>query len=298
VVPFLGVVFSPPELLLVMAQCRRQSLLTLIKQRLVTFTEYQAVSVAIAIADGLRYIHDRDILHRDLKAANILFDDSGRPQICDFGLSEARSKIDLARVFCGTLAYMSPEVLRSECVGKYSDVYSFAIIFWELLHNELAWKRSGPAAQGFNARVLVEMVAYRRARPPLRERQVAPPAQQTAGAGSPRDNASLPLTTPLVRRLSASAVRIDPQAFAGAAPTGSSHSAQPAPGAHAGSNSAASATAGAPRRPGVHPVLVQLMREMWRDDYLRRPSFEQIVKRLTKFREMIRQQQRQQQQQQ
>jgi hypothetical protein len=39
-------------------------------------------------------------------------------------------------------------------------------------------------------------------------------------------------------------------------------------------------------------MLVQLLREMWRDDYMRRPSFEQIVKRLTAFREMIREQNR------
>jgi serine/threonine protein kinase len=37
----------------------------------------------------------------DLKAANILFDEHGKAQICDFGLSESRSKIDLSRVFCG-----------------------------------------------------------------------------------------------------------------------------------------------------------------------------------------------------
>ena len=64
VVQFLGIVFSPPDMSLVMERCRRQSLLHLIKHGKVKFTEFQAVSVGLAIADGLRYIHEQDILHR------------------------------------------------------------------------------------------------------------------------------------------------------------------------------------------------------------------------------------------
>lgn len=64
VVSFYGVVFSPPDMVLVMERCRRQSLLHLIKQKKVRFTEFQAVSIGLAIADALRYIHEQDILHR------------------------------------------------------------------------------------------------------------------------------------------------------------------------------------------------------------------------------------------
>lgn len=253
----------------------------------------------------------------DLKAANILFDQSGRPKICDFGLSEERSKIDLNRVFCGqptdetrasersrdssvlthplfalflslspltgTLAYMSPEVLRSETVGKPSDVYSFSIILWELLHNELAWKRGSNQKHGLNARVLVEMVAYRRARPPVKER----PVDQWKGATPPNSLNGPPPAHPLP----ADSARIHPQAFApdpfpssSAHPTshGSGVASRKAPGGAASSPTA---------RPGIHPMLVQLLRECWRDDYRRRPSFVEIVQRLSAFREMIRAQQ-------
>jgi hypothetical protein len=90
-------------------------------------------------------------------------------------------------------------------------VYSFSIILWELLHNELAWKRSGPQKAGINARLLVEMVAYRRARPPVKERLVeaheaqanmaAAAAAAAAGSGSPV-------------QLATDSARIHPQAFA------------------------------------------------------------------------------------
>ena len=66
IVHFLGVVFSPPDMLLVMEKCRRQSLLQLIKEKKIHFTEFQAVSIGLAIADALRYIHEQDILHRSV----------------------------------------------------------------------------------------------------------------------------------------------------------------------------------------------------------------------------------------
>jgi hypothetical protein len=186
-----------------------------------------------------------------------------------------------------------------------------AIIFWELLHNELAWKRSGPAHQGFHARVLVEMVAYRRARPPLKERQVPPlivpgangQATQPAAAAVAGD-ASAPAAATTGRRrppLATNAARIDLQAFAGTANPSTAPTAEESAVPAGGSAAAAIAAGGPvpapvsssrPSRPGIHPMLVQLLREMWRDDYMRRPSFEQIVKRLTAFREMIREQNR------
>jgi hypothetical protein len=194
---------------------------------------------------------------------------------------------------------MAPEVLRSECVGKWSDVYSFAIILWELLHNELAWKRSGPqAAQGFNARVLVEMVAYRRARPPIKERVVDPVPNGVAAliaaaeekskiAGtisapnSPAGVVPAPPPPAPLKPLGANAARIDSQAFAGGL-NNLTHPISSIPGVNNNQTHLPNS------RPGVHPVLVTLLREMWRDDYQRRPSFDQIVNRLTAFREMIR----------
>jgi serine/threonine protein kinase len=176
-------------------------------------------------------------------------------------------------LFEGTLAYMSPEVLRSETVGKPSDVYSWSIIMWELLHNELAWKRGSHQKHGLNARVLVEMVAYRRARPPVKER----PVDDRKGGGTPPNSVNVQPPLP------PDSARIHPQAFgpdvAAPSPTNStSHS----------SSTVAAPSSSSSSRPGIHPALVQLLRECWRDDYRRRPSFAEIVKRLSAFREMIR----------
>ena len=82
VVAFYGVVFTPPDMVLVMERCRRQSLLHLIKHQKVRFTEFQAVSIALAIADALRYIHEQDIIHRsDTKSEQIYSTMNGRSSV-------------------------------------------------------------------------------------------------------------------------------------------------------------------------------------------------------------------------
>jgi hypothetical protein len=169
IVKYIGCVFSPPDFAIVMERCRRQSLMTLIAEHRVKFNERQAVRIGLAIADALRYIHSQGILHRDLKAANILFDASGVIKLCDFGLSEQNNQITAANLFCGTLSYMSSEVLRMESSGRHSDVYSWSIVFWELLHNRLAWRDHNN--RPVPARTLIHWVANENKRPPIIERK-------------------------------------------------------------------------------------------------------------------------------
>lgn len=99
------------------------------------YTNTSKQKILIGVARGLKYLHDRNIIHRDLKPGNILLDDDYQPHITDFGLSKffevGHSKSQSQIV--GTLAYMSPEVIKG---GKYdtkTDVYSFAILMFEVL---------------------------------------------------------------------------------------------------------------------------------------------------------------------
>ena len=96
-----------------------------------------AVSAKIVadVADALQFAHSRRIVHRDVKPANILLDQSGRAFIADFGIALKEEDLGRDASIVGTLAYMSPEQLRGEghLVDGRSDIFSLGVVFYELL---------------------------------------------------------------------------------------------------------------------------------------------------------------------
>ncbi|CAH9064369.1 Serine/threonine-protein kinase PknD [Pseudoalteromonas sp. CIP111854] len=94
----------------------------------------QKLSVLIDIAQGLEAAHKQQILHLDLKPANILVDDQGRAKIADFGISQLKGEQELANMSSfGSLTSMSPEQLREEPLDQRSDLFSFGLLAYQLL---------------------------------------------------------------------------------------------------------------------------------------------------------------------
>ena len=83
---------------------------------------------------GLAYLHSERIMHRDLKAENLLLDELGQVKISDFGLSKAHKKEGAARQSgsAGTFSHHAPEVLQGE-YGLSADIFSFGIVICEAL---------------------------------------------------------------------------------------------------------------------------------------------------------------------
>lgn len=104
-----------------------------------------ATIVAMCIAHGMRAIHANHIVHRDLKSANILLDSKLLPKICDFGLAriypeddEEKKKYLSKR--CGTLQYMAPELMLSRNYDYKADVFSYALILYELSEGKTIYR--------------------------------------------------------------------------------------------------------------------------------------------------------------
>lgn len=98
----------------------------------------QMIDVCIRLCRGLDYLHQNNIVHRDIKPGNFLFSrDMKQVKICDFGLSKSSSnwRTRWIREGGGTRAYMSPEQIENKGRGldARSDIFSFGITMYELL---------------------------------------------------------------------------------------------------------------------------------------------------------------------
>lgn len=96
----------------------------------------EALDLLTQMAQGLRAIHAKDVIHRDLKPQNIMFRDDGSLGILDFGIAKIASEetqlTEHGQVF-GTPYYMSPEQGTGKILDARSDLYSLGVIFFEML---------------------------------------------------------------------------------------------------------------------------------------------------------------------
>ena len=102
----------------------------------------QAIEWIEKIAQGLKAAHDKQIVHRDIKAENIMLTKSGELKIMDFGIAKLRSSSGMTRTgtSLGTLSYMSPEQAHGEAADERSDIWSLGVVFYEILTADLPFK--------------------------------------------------------------------------------------------------------------------------------------------------------------
>jgi eukaryotic-like serine/threonine-protein kinase len=95
----------------------------------------EVVRVVQQVGNALDYAHRHGVVHRDVKPANVLIDDTGWAWVCDFGVARSFGTVALTQTGAslGTPRYMAPEQFEGQPVDGRSDQYSLAILVWQAL---------------------------------------------------------------------------------------------------------------------------------------------------------------------
>eukprot|EP01098_Paradermamoeba_levis_P012581 TRINITY_DN5538_c0_g2_i5.p1 TRINITY_DN5538_c0_g2~~TRINITY_DN5538_c0_g2_i5.p1 ORF type:complete len:475 (+),score=107.02 TRINITY_DN5538_c0_g2_i5:130-1554(+) len=130
VVQYFGSCTEDNSIWILMELCSGGSVLDLMEKR--PLTEDQISFLIYCTLEGLKYLHDSDFVHRDLKAANILVNDKGFAKIADFGVAQ-KFDTNKGEPVAGTTLWMAPEVIKQTCVDfKAADIWSLGVTAIEM----------------------------------------------------------------------------------------------------------------------------------------------------------------------
>lgn len=138
---------DPDGAYLVMRYLRGGSLRTWLRERPLTLMEVSRVLDQLAAA--LAVAHRHEVVHRDIKPDNILFDEDGNTYLTDFGIAKDLrddTHVTQADVVIGSPAYLSPEQVRADDVTARSDIYALGVLLYEMLTGQHPFDEDKPTS--------------------------------------------------------------------------------------------------------------------------------------------------------
>ena len=150
-------------------------------------SQTEAARIVESVLTALEYSHRAGIVHRDIKPANIMITKSGQVKVMDFGIaravSETSSTLQQTTAILGTAAYFSPEQAKGESVDARTDLYSTAVLLYELLAREVPFRGDTAVA------VAYQHVSERPTPPSERNPEIPPELDRVVLYGLGKDRA-------------------------------------------------------------------------------------------------------------
>ena len=126
---------------LVMEYCNDGNLETYIKNN--NLAEKDAILLFKQIINGFRYLHEKDVVHRDVKPSNFLLDNN-KIKISDFGFARFILNESFTESHIGTYPYMAPQILQGKPYNNMSDIWSLGITLFFMLFKRIPWVSDNP----------------------------------------------------------------------------------------------------------------------------------------------------------
>ncbi|KAI3859427.1 hypothetical protein MKW92_019641 [Papaver armeniacum] len=144
VVQFIGACTRPPSLCIVTEFMSGGSIYDFLHKQKGVFKLPSVIRIAIDVSKGMNYLHQNKIIHRDLKAANLLMDENKVVKVADFGVARVQAQSGVMTAETGTYRWMAPEVIEHKPYDHKADIFSFAIVLWEMLTGKLPYEYLTP----------------------------------------------------------------------------------------------------------------------------------------------------------
>ncbi|KAL7611287.1 serine/threonine-protein kinase STY17 isoform X1 [Lactuca sativa] len=144
VVQFIGACTEPTKLCIVTEFMARGSIYNFLHKQSGSFKLPLLLKISIDISKGMSYLHQNNIIHRDLKTANLLMDEHEVVKVADFGVARVQTQSGVMTAETGTYRWMAPEVIEHKPYDHKADVFSFGIVLWELLTGEVPYSYLTP----------------------------------------------------------------------------------------------------------------------------------------------------------
>ncbi|KAI4297813.1 hypothetical protein L6164_037678 [Bauhinia variegata] len=144
VVQFIGACTKHPNLCIVTEFMAGGSVYDYLHKQKGVFKFPSLLKVAIDVSKGMNYLHQNNIIHRDLKAANLLMDENWIVKVADFGVARVKAQSGVMTAETGTYRWMAPEVIEHKPYDHKADVFSFGVVLWELLTGKLPYEYLTP----------------------------------------------------------------------------------------------------------------------------------------------------------